>query len=109
MVRVKFVSVCVRVTVAWGITAPVESVMEPNMVAVLSCALPLPQNIADRTTTRKSFQLFDRMSVDILRPREISVCLMFFVSTRTIVRSMNNCQESLSGRLQNRNCQGKGR
>ena len=55
--------------------------MEPNIVAVLSCALPLPQNIADRTSTRNSFQLFDRMFLNILRPLELSVCLMIFIST----------------------------
>ena len=37
-VRVKFVSTCVSVIVAFGITAPVLSVTEPNSVAVESCA-----------------------------------------------------------------------
>ena len=35
-VRTKPVSVCVIVTFAFGIAAPVESVMVPNSVAVLS-------------------------------------------------------------------------
>jgi hypothetical protein len=55
--------------------------MEPNIVAVLSCAWALPQNIADRTSTRNSFQLLNRMFVNILRPRELSVCLIVFIST----------------------------
>src|ERR1700678_4507651 len=37
--RVKLVSVCTRVTLAFGTRAPVESVMVPNMVAVLSWAM----------------------------------------------------------------------